>query len=352
MPNFVLGALSKLEALLFQSEDSLSIPQNPNDVSVSSSGVTTVLGFAGTSIAFPSANLSKASLAGQVSFADGRHLMIGTNSAETIAAGQGGAIVYAFDGDDIVTAGNDPSYIYGGGGSDVITGGTGNDHLYGFDSKAGSDGNDTLSGGEGDDYIQGNAGNDVIDGGTGNDRIQGGADNDLILGGDGDDAINGNFGNDTIDGGSGNDLLRGGKGDDLIQGGAGDDTIRGDLGADTLGGGGGHDVFAFAGNDAALVSTDPLAGHVDTILDFTVGDDQIALGFRPVEVLQGSSQASPGAALAQATMLLAGHAGDVVAVSVGSDTYLFYNSLGGSSVDSVIDLHDLSSSTLSVHDFI
>ena len=352
MPGFVLGALSQVKALLFQSDDFLSIPQNQSDISVSSSGATTVLGFLGNSLSFPSTNLSQASLADRVSFADGTHLMIGTNSVENIRAGQGGAVIYALDGDDTVLTGNDPSYVYGGGGSDNIIGGAGNDHLYGFDSKGGADGVDTISGGEGDDYIQGNAGNDFLDGGTGNDRIQGGADNDTIYGGDGNDSINGNFGNDVIDGGDGNDVVRGGKGDDTVQGGAGDDRIHGDLGADRLAGGSGRDVFVFSGNDAANISTDLVAGHVDAILDFTIGEDHLALGFAPVEVLHGTSQDSLGAAAAYATTLLASHNGAVTAVSIGADTFLFYNSQGGGIVDSVIDLVGVNAASLSVHDFI
>lgn len=352
MSNFVLGALSKVSALLFQQGDTLLVPLDASDVAVSSSGATTVLAFAGDSISFPSANLSQASLAEHVSFADGRHLMIGTNGADAILAGHGGAVIYSFEGDDTVATGDDPTYVYGGGGSDHINGGAGNDHLYGYDSKGGADGSDTISGGDGDDYIQGNAGNDILDGGAGNDRIQGGADDDIIHGGSGNDVINGNFGNDVIDGGDGNDALRGGKGDDVVAGGAGDDAIHGDLGADRLSGGSGHDVFYFSGNDAAFVSTDLLTGHVDAITDFTSGDDHLSLGFSPVEVLHGTAQGSVAAAAAYAATLLAGHVGDVAAVAVGADTYLFYNAQGGGMADSVIDLQNTDAGSLSVHDFI
>lgn len=352
MPGFILDTLSQVKALLFQPGDSLLIPQEPSGITVSNSGATTVLGFFGNTLSFPSGNLSQASLSDRVTFADGRHLTIGTNSVENIRAGQGGAVVYAFGGDDTVETGNDPTYVYGGEGSDSISGGNGNDHLYGYDSKAGADGNDTISGGEGNDYIQGNAGNDILDGGTGDDRIQGGADNDTIRGGDGNDTVNGNFGDDVIDGGDGNDVVRGGKGNDLVQGGAGDDIVRGDLGVDTLIGGSGHDLFAFSGNDAALTSSDLLAGRVDKILDFAIGDDHVALGFKPVELLYGSSQESIGAAVAYATTVLTNHAGDVLAVAVGTDTFLFYNSLGGTVVDSVVGVMGVDPHALSVIDFV
>jgi hypothetical protein len=85
--------------------------------------------------------------------------------------------------------------------------------------------------------------------------------NDLdntVAGFDSDDVINALGGNDVIQGFGGNDILRGGSGDDLLDGGLGDDTYTGDEGADT---------FVFASGQG-----------IDTITDFEVDVDQIALG--------------------------------------------------------------------------
>lgn len=85
-------------------------------------------------------------------------------------------------------------------------------------------------------------------------------------------------------------LLSGGKGADILIGGSGNDFVLGGRGADVLTGGAGSDMFFFGqaiedfftnyalpngnapGDDAALVG-------VDTITDFTVGEDKIVLAY-------------------------------------------------------------------------
>ncbi|MDR4125523.1 hypothetical protein [Yanghanlia caeni] len=112
--------------------------------------------------------------------------------------------------------------------------------------------------------------------------ITGGGGADVIEGGAGDDTINGGAGNDTINGGAGDDTITGGAGNDTINGGAGDDTITGGAGADILTGGAGADTFVFGTGAAFLTSaaarahtTDGaiVAGGVDVIYDFTIGED-------------------------------------------------------------------------------
>jgi serralysin len=75
----------------------------------------------------------------------------------------------------------------------------------------------------------------------------------------------------VLAGGVGRDILQGHNGDDLIDGGNGDDIIRDGLGSDTMTGGAGADVF--------ILSQD---GEVDTITDFTIGEDTIDLSLWPL----------------------------------------------------------------------
>ncbi|WP_340318321.1 calcium-binding protein [Rhizorhabdus argentea] len=254
---------------------------------------------------------------------------------------------YGSDFDDYMQgfAGHDD--LYGGDGSDTLAGGSGNDHIYGQSPYGGPDGNDVIYGGSGSDYIQGNAGDDSLDGGTGSDRIVGGQGNDVIVGGDGNDSINGNRGDDIIYGGADHDTLRGGQGDDSISGGDGDDLISGDLGTDTLRGGNGSDLFVVSG----LGST--ISNGPDLIVDFGNGRDVIGLDFTPTALVSGTAQTFFSAATAAQQMFDA-HAGgnEVAALGVGEDTYIFYSSSGGATVDSAIELAGVSASEISVYDFI
>ena len=240
----------------------------------------------------------------------------------------------------------------GGAGADTIAGGDGNDHIYGNEltTVAGSiDGADSLSGGGGMDYLQGNAGSDTIDGGAGNDRVYGGADNDSLLGGDGNDYVQGNKGNDIVSGGNGNDVVHGGADDDMVRGDAGNDQLFGDAGNDSLiggagidvmTGGAGNDMFVFNGRDAAFATTGASAWAMDEITDFTHGSDKFEFDFQPVHVFTGSA-ASAAAALTLANSLVGAHAGeaDVAAVTVGNDTYLFWDAVGqGGVIDSAVKI--------------
>lgn len=79
------------------------------------------------------------------------------------------------------------------------------------------------------------------------------------IGGSGLDSVQGNDLGNIIHGNAGNDLIRGNSGDDVLIGGLGNDLLVGGLGKDT---------FVF--------DTD-LFKNVDTITDFKVVDDKIAL---------------------------------------------------------------------------
>lgn len=120
--------------------------------------------------------------------------------------------------------------------------------------------NNTIVGTSGDDNLRGRNLNDLIIGSDGD---------DLIFGGGGTDVLLGNSGQDALYGGNANDELYGGTGNDLLLGGSGSDFLSGDRGSDTLEGGLGNDVFSF--------NTLHLGDGVDTINDFTVGEDVIAI---------------------------------------------------------------------------
>jgi hypothetical protein len=109
--------------------------------------------------------------------------------------------------------------------------------------------------------IVGTAGKDVVNGVK---TVAGqpgpGAGIDVITGLLGNDKLFGLGGNDTLDGGIGNDKLNGGEGDDVLIGGAGKNKMTGGAGAD---------LFVF---DAPLATLKP-----GKIVDFTPGEDRIAL---------------------------------------------------------------------------
>ncbi|WP_340313543.1 calcium-binding protein [Rhizorhabdus argentea] len=266
---------------------------------------------------------------------------------DTILAGNDSITGGASDDILIGFAGHDN--LSGGLGADTLVGGDGNDHIWGdnLTSPNPNDGDDVILGGAGSDYVQGNAGNDAIDGEDGSDRLVGGKGNDLLLGSNGNDTINGNLGADHIDGGADNDSLRGGQGNDELFGGNGNDILSGDLGTDTLTGGNGSDLFVVSGQ-GSMVSAGP-----DRIADFVDGADRISVGYTPAIVLTGAVQSSLTAAAAAAQQLFdaRGGNGEVAALAVGSDTYLFYSSNGGASADSAVLVANVGSSVFTIADF-
>ncbi|MEG4232431.1 calcium-binding protein [Microcoleus sp. Pol11C3] len=232
------------------------------------------------------------SLAGGVG--GGGFTVIGTQGDNRLNGGPGSDIILTFGANDVVAGGSGNELIITGGGNDSVGGGDGNDTII-----SGS-GNDVVAGGTGDDFIFAGKGDDLVDGGDGNDLISGDRGNDTVLGGSGSDTVFGGQGNDVVGGGDGNDSLFGGKDNDTVNGGAGNDFISGDRGSDVLTGGAGSDTFYFfsSGGDYG----------VDTITDFTPGEDKIRLkqggvfsglgsSFDASEfvVVSGFNTASPGA---------------------------------------------------------
>ena len=104
----------------------------------------------------------------------------------------------------------------------------------------------------------------------------------------------------TTQGTTGADILIGTKNNDTINGLAGNDTIEGGKGNDKLTGGSGKDTFVFDLKDYDFVGDfAPRAQNLDTITDFTKGQDVIQLsadfafkGFKNVMSLKLSGDAS------------------------------------------------------------
>ena len=107
----------------------------------------------------------------------------------------------------------------GGAGGMGQPGGAGTHVMIGTNSGQ------TMTGGDGADMMLGRGWHDVMSGGDGADILLGGAGNDRLFGGNGHDSLNGGTGADTLDGGAGDDLLSGGGGADMFIFNSGHDRI-------------------------------------------------------------------------------------------------------------------------------
>jgi Ca2+-binding RTX toxin-like protein len=169
--------------------------------------------------------------------------------------------------------------------------------------------NDTLSGLDGNDYIYGGLGNDSMIGGKGDDIYDVDSLGDIVVeipgaGGvglganaaglaEGKDLVYASVSGYTLaanierlqlyagaNSGNGNELdnlIQGNQNDDTLNGGAGNDRSIGGRGNDVLTGGSGNDTFFFGVSTDIAVGTFADLG-IDTITDFTVGQDKIELG--------------------------------------------------------------------------
>ncbi|PRY75987.1 putative secreted protein (type I secretion substrate) [Yoonia maritima] len=189
-----------------------------------------------------------------------------TRIPQTVTPGYPGPYTPPPDLDPPTVDNDDPAVINPVTGIGVITTGNLNelrDAMGGHaDTSAGyapviigQDTDDNLNGDVANDVIIGGGGNDIISGEDGNDTLLGRSGSDTLFGGVGADILFGGAGADTLNGGTGQDILRGGAGNDVIDGGAGNDILFGDAGADE---------FIFNGG-------------IDTISDFTQGEDHITL---------------------------------------------------------------------------
>ena len=124
---------------------------------------------------------------------------------------------------------------------------------------------------------------------------------------------------------------------DVIDAGAGNDTITGGAGSDTLTGGADADRFVFAAGDASSTTLATL----ETITDFNVTDDSIALGVvgsgTNFEVL-ASTPVDYAAALAAATGVVAAGTADIVTTTIATTTYVFADTNADNVIDTVLKL--------------
>jgi Ca2+-binding RTX toxin-like protein len=182
--------------------------------------------------------------------------------------------------------------------------------------------------------LTGNSGNNTLDGGAGDDRMAGGAGNDTYRVGNVGDVVvelNGQ-GTDTVLSsvsyrlssdvenltltGSGNINGTGNSQANVLIGNSGNNTLNGKSGSDTLTGYGGSDSFVF---NKALGPT-----NVDTITDFNVVRDTIALDNAIFSAITGSGTLSA----AQFTANTSGMAKD------SSDHIIYETDTGKLSYDS------------------
>lgn len=161
--------------------------------------------------------------------------------------------------------------LIGSSYDDVLTGNKANNHIYG------GKGNDVINGGEGNDYLDGGSGKNTLSGNLGDDIYVVNSQNDKIIEqlNEGTDTVHSyidytlaeNVENLSLFGvkklsATGNEL------NNVLIGNNQDNRLDGKAGSDTLTGGKGKDTFVFSSE---------LNGDIDTITDFTVGEDKIAL---------------------------------------------------------------------------
>ncbi len=177
------------------------------------------------------------SLGTRLSFGTLIESVFGSQSNDTIFAGEKTEEIAAQGGDDIVYGRELQNNIWGGVGSDQIWGGSANDLLIGDD------------GGEAESELDGK---------------------DILYGGDGQDSLWGGGGNDALYGQAKDDVLYGGGGNDLLQG--TDDLVTSDR--DQLFGGWGQDRFVLGNSSGAFYQGSGYA----IIEDWEAGIDKLQLG--------------------------------------------------------------------------
>ncbi|PPT06134.1 Alkaline phosphatase [Geitlerinema sp. FC II] len=284
--------------------DEVEIPQPPNPIEPNPNGnrdsITVI-----PPIQPPSPNVTVDTREGENE--TGENVVFGDEFPNTLQGKPAKDIMSGLAGDDNLYGAEGDDQLFGNAGNDFLSGELGNDLMFagaendfldggdGDDAMAGELGDDTLQGGLGNDLMFGNGGFDRLDGGEGADTILGGKDNDILTGNFGDDVMAGEVGIDTVQGGDGNDLLFGNQDNDILDGSRGDDSLFGGQNDDILFGAGGNDwlkgdlgndvLIGGDGEDRFIIVND---GSIDTIGDFTSGEDEIDLSlgnFQPEDIV-------------------------------------------------------------------
>ena len=267
-----------------------------DDVLDANAGNDMLIGLAGADILSGGAGIdtvSYADSAARVEISLESGTAIGGDAQGDILTGIENVIGSAFD-----------DYIRGDTGDNVLWGGAGDDELLGYvgdDVFMGGPGADRHMGGDGVnriDYSESDAAVDVnidLERGLGGyaegdyiektDNVTGSAFDDLIVGDRDANALDGGAGDDVLSGAGGNDELFGGAGNDALDGGLGDDFLEGGLGNDIFFGGAGRDTFVIGPGSGS---------DLDTIEDFTGGEDVIDISAFGITSFTGISIASDG----------------------------------------------------------
>lgn len=335
------------------------------DTIIGNSGADVIYGGAGNSILYADENVALQSASGiawQSAGSADSNTIVGGDGNDTIYGSGGSDYLYGGGGDNQIFVGNGNSYVNGDGGNVTILGGSGNEQIElgdGNDEVTLGSGNSHVIAGQGQSTIWAGTGQSTIDvgggqntviGGTGTislivaansgaDAIQRGSgaislqmtngldesnlvirnvDGDLVLtdpgfgthieidgyfsdasgvtlqfadgatwgasqilqasmapsngyddtlvGSSGDDSITAGYGDTLIIGASGDNTLTGGAGDDTIQGGSGSDTIEGGSGNTQIAGGSGHETYLFQiGDGSSTITGNTSAGANDEL---------------------------------------------------------------------------------------
>ena len=284
----------------------------------------------------------------------GSNVLKGMAGNDTLDGGTGVDVMYGGTGNDLFVFDNaaDEAIEYAGQGVDTVR--TGFTHTLAADVEnlellhtgdawgTGNGSNNEITGNAGNNVLKGMAGNDTLDGGAGVDVMYGGTGNDLfVFNNAADEAIEyAGQGVDTVRTGfthtlaanvenlellySGDAWATGNGANNRIVGNAGDNVLKGMAGNDALTGGPGNDTFVFTG---ALNA----ATNRDTITDFSVADDMLALDSGVFTVLGGPGGLAAGSFH---TGTAAADAGDRVIYNPATGT-LIYDSNGSATGGSV-----------------
>jgi Ca2+-binding RTX toxin-like protein len=232
----------------------------------------------------------------------------------------------------------------------------------GIEYVYGGSGNDSITGNAANNYFIGGAGNDTIRGGLGNEiyaidaDVNSGSDTIIELAAGGIDSLDfrstttkaitvnlATLTNQTIAtgvnlimpsgsieyayGGAFGDNLTGNTLNNYFIGGAGNDTLKGAAGNDYLTGSAGNDTFSFSGVPLTGANTVAAVLGTDTISDFAVGVDKIALSKATFTKITTSLTGGITNFAIVATDNLVGSQSAAIVYSSGSGN-LFYNSDG------------------------